>query len=381
MLSVDDILQPENVSYTDNVWTWAVAHMLHNGEDWQITTITDTAPIEIVFLSKGEPLTDYLISGNTVQNGTPSPGAPVDVVGCGERTGNLLYLYKSGYRYDNSGAEVQTASANIYAFNVESENTYTINSIYDTSVGVSTLRIFGLKQGIITTIIAITNVNELPYTYSVSNDIDEIRLSMSTGATSVMCNLGSITLPYEPYGYKLPLTIGGTEYPIYLGESQTTRQIKKLVLTGEEEWSRAYNGDNRFFYTLISGSDVPLLSTHFTRQDIGSTTTIIGLRIASNNLRIRPENVSTMDVSGFKNWLIAQYAAGTPVTVWYILAEPETGIVNEPLHKIGDYADTISMTQAGVTIPTAAGANTLTIDTAVQPSNVSITGQIKPVTA
>ena len=90
MLSVEDILQPENVSYTDNVWTWAVAHMLHKGEDWQITTITDTAPIEIVFLSKGEPLTDYLISGDTVQDGTPTPSDPVDVVGVGERTKNLF---------------------------------------------------------------------------------------------------------------------------------------------------------------------------------------------------------------------------------------------------------------------------------------------------
>ena len=33
--------------------------------------------------ASGEPLTDYTISGNTVQDGTPTPEAPVDVVGCG----------------------------------------------------------------------------------------------------------------------------------------------------------------------------------------------------------------------------------------------------------------------------------------------------------
>ena len=34
--------------------------------------------------ASGEALTDYLISGNTIQSGTPTLDAPVDVVGCGE---------------------------------------------------------------------------------------------------------------------------------------------------------------------------------------------------------------------------------------------------------------------------------------------------------
>jgi hypothetical protein len=76
----------------------------------------------------------------------------------------------------------------------------------------------------------------------------------------------------------------------------------------------------------------------------------------------------------FKAYLAAQYAAGTPVTVWYVLAEPETGIVNEPLMRIGDYADTLT---TDTPIPTAKGSNTLTVDTTVQPSEMMITGNIK----
>lgn len=49
-----------------------------------------------------------------------------------------------------------------------------------------------------------------------------------------MLNTGSTALPYEPYGYKLPLTVNGVEYPIYLGEVETTRKIRKLVLTGRK---------------------------------------------------------------------------------------------------------------------------------------------------
>ena len=84
-------------------------------------------------------------------------------------------------------------------------------------------------------------------------------------------------------------------------------------------------------------------------------------------------------LADFKAYLAAQYTAGTPVTIWHILAEPETGIVNEPLHKIGDYADAISFAQAGVTIPTLPGNNTFSVDTTLQPSQVSITGHIKEI--
>jgi hypothetical protein len=36
--------------------------------------------------------------------------------------------------------------------------------------------------------------------------------------TSIMLNSGSTALPYEPYGYKLPLTSGDTPVDIYIGD-------------------------------------------------------------------------------------------------------------------------------------------------------------------
>ena len=35
-------------------------------------------------------------------------------------------------------------------------------------------------------------------------------------------------------------------------------------------------------------------------------------------------------ISDFKSYLAQQYQNDTPVTLWYILAEPETAVVNEP---------------------------------------------------
>jgi hypothetical protein len=84
----------------------------------------------------------------------------------------------------------------------------------------------------------------------------------------------------------------------------------------------------------------------------------------------RDTNQTTL--ADFKSYLAAQYAAGTPVTVWYVLDEPETDIVNEPLMKIGDYADTVSCEQAGVQIPTNKGSTTVDVDTTLKPSEVYI---------
>ena len=83
-------------------------------------------------------------------------------------------------------------------------------------------------------------------------------------------------------------------------------------------------------------------------------------------MRISSSTAST--VAELKSYLATQYAAGTPVIIWYVLETPETAVVNEPLRKIGDYADTVS----GITIPTIAGTNTIDVDTTLKPSEVSV---------
>ena len=93
-------------------------------------------------------------------------------------------------------------------------------------------------------------------------------------------------------------------------------------------------------------------------------------------VKISISDLRFTDLTDYKSYLADQYAAGTPVTIWYVPQEPETAIVNEPLCKIGDYADELHSTDAAVTIQTVSGSNTLTIGTDLQPSSVSITGHI-----
>ena len=413
MLSVEDILRPENVSYTDNVWTWAVAHMLHKGEDWQITTITDTAPIEIVFLSKGDPLTDYLISGNTVQGGTPTPEAPVDAAGCGVKTGNLFNItaFVQGIvpnrcttSYDSTtntltiesnGSDAHTGNSNTYHIPVTGGETYTLGWTTNPTGGDVYIFENGLTDS---SHLHLFNSSLTKGTVTMQNDTTFIIVRFGCYAanvtktyTNIRLNIGSTALHYEPYGYKLPLTVNGTEYLIYLGQVESTRKIKKLVLTGKEEWIyRAGEPSNVFFIEFIGAHFInnSALCTHYLNQDSGSFNDLadkhVLIRFASDGTKsyigIRDSSITSIQfegVSELKEYLAAQYANRTPVTVWFVLATPETAVVNAPLMKIGDYVDAISFVQAGVTIPTVAGANTLTVGTTVQPSSMSITGKIR----
>ena len=137
------------------------------------------------------------------------------------------------------------------------------------------------------------------------------------------------------------------------------------------------SGTAVMFYTPVTdGTGNQVFSSHFGTRKSGSFP-IVGNLVyngdSNKNMIFRMSDDTTITtVDGFKAWLAAQYAAETPVTVWYILAEPETGIVNEPLCKIGDYADELSSTDAGATIPTVKGQNTLTVGTELQPSEMTI---------
>lgn len=161
--------------------------------------------------------------------------------------------------------------------------------------------------------------------------------------------------------YKLPLTSAGRNVDIYLGESQTTRQVKKLVLTGEESWNRSNTYIGSYYAYLHNVApdampNSPIVCTHADNKpgpyQYGNA------RIDRNSLSLWLFN-SAVTATGFKAYLAQQYAAGTPVTVWYVLATEETGTLNEPLRKIGNYADTIDSTQTSAQIPTTANSTTI----------------------
>lgn len=334
--------------------------------------------------SLGTPLLDYLISGNMSQTGTPTPQNPVQPQETGERTGNLwdsgdvtIALHE---RYKAIPISLEQGAYTL-SFEYKSENTGTVTVIfYNESTTIQSFNV------------TITN-NKGNISITSGQPITTIRLYSASGYTTsynyaaeytnIMLNTGSTTLPYEPYGYKIPILSAGQTTTVYLGEVETTRRIKKLVLTGEENtWIRSGAASNTFYFEVADYLRQRInitICSHYTSQ----ANIIGGGEMRDGNVSfyanavhtgqyffVRDSNLAT--VADLKSYLAAQYAAGTPVTIWYVLATPTTGIVNEPLRKIGDYADTLSYEQAGVQIPTNRGNTVIDVLTELKPSEMYI---------
>lgn len=326
------------------------------------------------------------LKGNMSQTGTPTPDNPIMPQGTGERTGNLFDINATPTKYSQSttvtvdgrtltisGAwyiyyEIDVAPNTDYYVDwtidyaeIQGRGTIAILTTSGQTIKQQDLRPFRFNSG--------ENQRIRLYIYSGNNEPTTIILS------NIMLNSGSEALPYEPYGYKIPISSANTTTPVYLGEVETTRKVKKLVLTGsvDENWTENTSGTNtlrwRLAITEANLNQAEGFCTHvpFVATGIGQDTELAGTYNSAIFLRL--SKTICNNLADFKSYLAQQYAAGTPVTVWYVLANEETGIVNEPLMKIGNYADTVS----GISIPVTAGGDSIDIETTVKPSEVSLT--------
>lgn len=377
-----------------------------------IKTLTGIPPLS--FTGNGSPLISLSMLGNTKQTGTPTPDNIIMPDFCGVRTGNLIpYPYDlpttetSGVIFSVDSDGRITATGRTTA-NITAVIRYNIGML---TAGTYTFSVTGKHEGLIlyvrdmvaqkTIADILSGSTSKSTTFALAeNTSNNIRVYMTRGVgydvnfdCTVQIESGSTATEHEPYGYKIPLTCAGQTVPVYLGQTQTVRRVKKLVLTGEETWGKDNDFDDPllgdYFYTNFISEMLPyssLISSHFITGNKNIINSVwvsltdrprIGVTISKNYTGIIDTDNKQERISKFKTYLASEYAAGHPVTIWYVLAEPETAIVNEPLCKIGDYADELHSTDAGVSIPTANGDNTLTVDTDLQPSSMKITGHIE----
>lgn len=376
----------------EEIW-WANISLSHE----VIVEYVDTLPATLQTVAGY--LESYKIYGNTAQSGTPTPENPIMPSGCGVRTGNLFDVvqYRANYIHgkarDDSGTEF-TAEYNgysTYMVPVVAGETYvlkgTTSKKIDTTNWLSRIYFLNSQKQFVSRSNSFTNfTTDSVYTFTIPDGITYIELQMCTELTydDVMLVKGSAPLPYEPYGYKLPILSNSTVTNIYLGEVQTTRRIKKYVFTGEENGTLYSTSTSRkgIDITGIPGiiggnADIAILAicTHYqpNTRSVLYRNTDNGISNAFRNDNIIFYDANYQTVEAFQQFCAQQYAAGTPVTVWYVLTEPETGIVNEPLMKIGDYADTIDSTQTDVQIPTAAGTTVIDYNGEPKPDKVELT--------
>lgn len=164
------------------------------------------------------------------------------------------------------------------------------------------------------------------------------------------------TFVYEPYKDTFELNSAGSvsdSYNPLTGEY--VQRVGKLVLDGTESWTTQNIIGETGRYVLntnvkpleLNSHIGNIISTHYKTNSYYNLINVEVEGIAVNslvsNICIRTKHLT---VDAFKSFLAAQYEAGTPVTVFYELAEPITTIINQTTLQANIPDTTISLTEA-----------------------------------
>ena len=359
-------------------------------------TDTDTiTTLPKTIIGDGQNISAYTIKGNMVQSGTPTPSNPIYPSECGDKTANLFDkdrtqgIIANAY-VNQSGQQVSSQNYYLsYPIAVSEGETYTWS--FNSDAGAQhTAPTVGFYDSNDTLIGGATHDSGVyHFTFTVPSTTTYIRASVYIGTAiankTPMLLSGTTTIadtvlmPYIPYGYKIPISLSNT--PIYLSEpirkistyvdecvstGTASRPIKKLVLTGQKSgWEVFLVGSGRYFRYMISSTVTAIanigICSHYVQSNIGTATintdvfTINAPSSGGNGVVISPSDTTISTVTDFKQYLADQYSAGTPVTIWYVLATAETESFTAP------------------SIPTSGSQQSFDVDTTLAPSEVSLT--------
>ena len=353
-------------------------------------TATDTiTSLPQTIIGDGQNISAYTIKGNMSQSGTPTPSNPIYPQETGDKTANLFDKADTSlqshlcYNSNNDTLKIGLAIGSIvlpcspnttYSIRRKGGLSDTFNACYTTETPDENVSAYGYVESsdrytyglTITTganaaylIIVMYNSNfENPGTWQQMVD----NLVVVEGST--------VPSEYIPFGYKIPILSNGVAYPVYLAEplrkigdsvdtapstGTATYNIKKLVITGEERW---YESNGLFYFAPTNFTNRSIvLCTHYPYYD-GAGTSAPDKSVLTKyggGLSIWIKDSSYTTLADFKQFLADQYAAGTPVTVWYVLATAQTESFTAP------------------SIPTSGTSQSFDVDTTLAPSEVSLT--------
>lgn len=216
----------------------------------------------------GSDMTSLSLVGNAIQDGTPSPDAPVEVQGCGERTRNLFDV--SNFT-SSPGGYVENGSIYVMSYpyqpgitpedflemtGLKEGDTFTSVADYTqvlspgvlqaTSIqfllkpsapeDISTIVVFGNEGRLNTTTIptGFNSDNFYPmYIYGGTSTGEGVRAIWSNLAIYKGSYTAETMPPYEPYGYKIPVEVSGInlfDVSQITDTSYITRDGDKLIL-------------------------------------------------------------------------------------------------------------------------------------------------------
>lgn len=321
----------------------------------------------IVVRSREQSISSWNMKGNEQHTGTASPTSPIEINGTGDRTANLYFKSLANCSIDATGKLTGNSQFVCYVAKVEANKTYIgekgyVYAFFDTEP-----------------VLGSQSYNSQRVTENARDGITSpingyVVVRFNTGTTDAMLSEGTTILPYEPYGYKIPISANGTALtPVYLTEQlmeindyvdslassgAVTRYIKKIVFNGSETGWTIESGTT---YVLSIADQLPTsyenaICSHYVLADsynnlLNTNNTFAVSRRPA--FFIHDNTLTTVDA--LKTYLATQYANGTPVTVYYVIETAVTEQVAVP------------------TIPTTSSPATIDVNTLVKPSEMSLT--------
>lgn len=132
---------------------------------------------------------------------------------CGEETANLLFKKIIDCGINPSGKITeQTGVYNVYVAKVAEGDIVTVSNFAEAYA------FYGSEPSISSTSIDNTRyiTYDTPYTITIPNGAEYIAVRAYAEQDNTMLNTGSTPLPYEPYGYKIPISCNSNLTTIYL---------------------------------------------------------------------------------------------------------------------------------------------------------------------
>lgn len=232
-----------------------------------IKSISGVPPISLEDCVDSDSLIDYKLYGNSVQDGEPTPEAPVEVVSVGEKTVNLLpYPYYESTKTlygvtftDNGDCTISVSGTAIgYAIftaanrmDIKSNTQYCFSGIDDCVNIALTVDLYddngsNVKSFVATKDSIVFNTSDYPTATKADFRFKRYDNTEVSGTIRPQLQLGTTATPYEPYNkYKVPVVARGKNllsYPYYYN----SRTLKGITITVNDDGTIILNGTGEF---------------------------------------------------------------------------------------------------------------------------------------
>ena len=341
---------------------------------------------------KAGTLKNYRIYGNTVNGGS-----------VGDRTANLIQGSIKNANIGNNG-KINTSNEFIlvYApvvtgesYTISNNNGTNVYAFYNAVPSAETATSYDSSRQVFST-------STITF---VSPTTGYIAVRLANTAQDIMINPGSTAVPYEPVGYRVPVTVNDVTTDLCLPEQlrmvgteadyidygeQKQHRVRKNLWDGEIEsgsWL-GFNDDEPYKvdYNLRCRSSKLIAVKNSSVYTISNHEPSTNVQVL---IQYRDNNKKFINEYGWADFPCTFTTPSNAAFIEFIIRKPsnleimpeDCGDIQLELGSTAtEYEPYIENTEVDVTLPalpTLSGTNTLTVGTEVQPSSVEIKGRIK----